>query len=404
MDRPYGSFGTRGELDVKVTKKRYTTLPFVWNAMLDPSTPWPARFLARLLDDARRYGMPATRRPAPLWRALAATPSVTPVLAAAMRNAPKRVSHDDLDSLHASVVDAWTALAQRASRLPQEPPTMSILALRRSASTTVFMFADSATPLLVVKVPSGDDDRVAQEADALTSAQPTGIAPHYLGRVGKGYAQEGLPGRPYRLRPIDASNATSIPWEPHHITVAGALKDLATATATTEKPFEMTDGLVDAAAGSALIGERTRTSLRNAIAEIEAAPRSVLQHRDVNAQNSLFDGNVLSGIVDWEFARRNGMPGFDTLNVALSDMEHGIALKRWSPPLVAKIFAAAWSRSPLWEAARASSRDACVAAGLKADPKHVETFFFTYRFARRFHAGEASAWIAARMLETVCES
>lgn len=386
------------------TKKRYTTLPFVWNAVLDPSAPWPAKFLARLLDDARRYGMPATRRPAPLWRALAATPSVTPVLAAMLRGAPKRVSRTDLDLLHESVVDAWPALAQRATRLPQAPPDMSILALRRSASTSVFMFDDSATPLLVVKVPSGDDDRVAHEADALTSAQPTGIAPHYLGRVSDGFVQEGLPGRPYRLRPIDSSTAVSVPWETHHVTIASALKDLATATATAEKPFEVTDGLVEAAAGSDLIGERARAAIRNAIEEIEAAPRSVLQHRDVNAQNSLFDENVLSGIVDWEFARTNGMPGFDTLNVALSDMEHGIALKRWSPPLVAEIFAEAWSRSPLWEAARASSRDACAAAGLEIDPQHVETFFFTYRFARRFRAGEASAWIAARMLETVCGS
>lgn len=385
-------------------KKRYTHIPFVWNAVLDRSTPWPAQFFARLLDDARRYGMPATRRPAPLWRALAVTPSVTPVLAALMRSSPKREGRDDLDFLQESVIDAWPALTQRAVRLPQEPPDISMLALRRSASTTVFMFGDSATPLLVVKVPSGEDDRAAHEADALTAAQPTGIAPHFLGRVGDGYVQEGIAGRPYRLRSIDTSNASSIPWETHHVTVAEALKGLGATTAGAEKPFEMTDGLLDAAAGSTLIGERTRTSIRIAIEEIEAGPRSVLQHRDVNAQNSLFDGNVLSGIVDWEFARTNGMPGFDTLNVALSDMEHGIALKRWSPPLVAEIFAAAWPRSPLWEAARASSREACLAAGLAVDPRHVETFFFAYRFARRFRAGETSAWIAARMLETVCVS
>ena len=387
---------------MNATRSRYVSVPFFWDAVVDRSSPHPAKFLARLLDDVRRYGMPATRRPARLWTAAAAGPSVAPLLSVVARSYPSRTRRPDLDRLLAAVIDMWSGLAEKAQRLPREPVDLSVLALRRSAATTVFLFGREPDPLLVAKLPLSADDRPDREVTALQEAAPTGVAPAYLGRIDGAYLQEGLRGRPYRLERIDELNTAHVTWEGHHAQIAEALLHLARTTAKNERCCETTDDVLDSALTSDLIGEETRRDLRRATEAVGGASRSVLRHGDVSAQNSLFDDGRLAGIVDWESACSNGLPGYDVLNLALSHLEHGIALRRWVPNDVVATFETSWKRSPLWKTARSISQEICSAAGFDVDPRNVEIFFFGRRFGNRLGSGDKAAWMAARMLEAVC--
>lgn len=368
---------------------------------MDSSAPEPALFLARLLDDARRYGMPATRKPAPLWTALAALPPSAPVSAPLFRRWPRRVERADVDRLRTSLLDAWPDLSARDPSLPS-PSALSALVLERSSSTTVFFFDRTDEPVLVAKWTRGDDLPLATEAAALEEAEAAGIAPIFLGRVEGAFVQSGAKGRPYRLEAVTAADATSLAWREPHERVAEGLVALARTTSKEGVCSEATDGVVEAALASGDLPDRMRDVSMHALEEVASAARSILKHGDVNAQNALLDESGSVVLVDWAGARSKGLPGADVLNLALSDMEHSLALRSRGSRDVLGAFIASWRNSTLWREARARCRNICEEAELAIDPRNVEILFFARRFAHR-HAAGADTHVAFGMLGAVCE-
>lgn len=300
-------------------------------------------------------------------------------------------------------LDALLAAAYEALDLPGRA---SVLAVKRSAALTAFLFGDSITPLAVLKIPAPGDDRVDREVAALDAAAPAGVTPKSLGRVGDARAQEGLPGGPLPVIPLGVSDAAGVAWGHRLQAVADGLAAIAAATRTDAHPDEVGGELFDAAASSPDLSDGARRALQQTSARLSSLHTAVLKHSDTSAHNCLFDGDRLTGLIDWEMANAEGAPAFDILTTAVSYLEHGIGLRRWSEEIVASSFRAAWLRAPLFAGARGAARASTLALGLEdADYEALEIACFARRLGRRVTQPErfaTGAATAARMLEVVC--
>ena len=374
-------------------------------AVVEVGAAAPAEFFARWLVSTLQHGLPARRRfgtaRATVARALA--PQALPSAAFRLLRASPRA---DLDEIRDRVERAWPDLAGRSRRLPPDPGYLTLLALARSAGLTVFVFGGPSAPLLVVKIP-GDEARLQNEANALDLASAAGVAPRNLGLLDGLFVQEGMPGDPLGLAPLDADRAAELEWSPAHAAVAAGFVRLAAATAAPVRPTELSDA-VERALGCDLLSRRALAILEAAWADVHDVAVSVLRHRDASPQNCLLAEGELQGFVDWENAVRHGAPGFDLWNFGLAIVEHGVGLRSWSEDAVVEAFRGAWIRSPFGHAVRSAARAAAEAAGVpRARVDALEQVFFARRLGQRLKA--PAAWAVgpvgvARMVEIACAS
>jgi Phosphotransferase enzyme family len=375
---------------------------------VDTTTPQPARFLAGMIGQTLRYGMPARRRGG-LLLSLAARKRLLPeeLTSHVLRRSPSR-SRPDLDDLLCGVRSKWEDLSRPARSLPQSPPPLAALALQRSAGLTVFVFGDSPNPLVVLKVPARGDDRVDAEWRALVEAREADVAPRPLARVGDARVQEGLSGAPLELAPLGPETASSLPWYRAHAELCRGLARLARVTAKRRPAGELHEPAMERAIDAAPLEDRTKRLVGGARRALEGLDTSVLRHVDTSAQNCLFSsGERLEGLVDWELARSCGAPGFDVWNAGVAYIEHCVGLTKWSQERALRTFEVAWAESPFWEQGRAAARQAAAAGGAPAQLlDELEVTFYARRLGWRLvrpELFETGAEHAARMLEFVCE-
>lgn len=109
---------------------------------------------------------------------------------------------------------------------------------------------------------------------------------------------------------------------------------------------------------------------RKALEELWAAARSVLgripsvlRHGDLWAGNLLVERGTLTGVIDWDFAHRRGVPGADLLHLVATEMRR---VSRWS-------LAEAFRRSP-WRCDEFTdvSQRYWTTIGLQPDPDLLE--------------------------------
>jgi hypothetical protein len=372
-------------------------------AIIDPRSPHPARYFAALTAQTLQHGLPARRRLGIVLAPLGRVALPESMFAAVARRFPRH-GDEELDALVEEVAAGWSELAAASARLPSESPPLSALALERGGGKTVFLFGDSDRPLLVAKL-RGDVEALENEARALSEAEPAVLAPRSLGRIGTAYLQEGLPGRALRVVPLGPEAAARLAWSDRHRQLGSALIRLAETTAKREKPREFHDPLEPALDHSSL----SATARRAAAAAWRDSQRldvAVLRHRDTSPQNSLFESDRFSGLVDWISASSAGAPGFDTWNAALAFLEHGAGLRQWSQDRVVAVFRAATDHSSFWREATRAARASARAAGVAETMLDVlEIAFFARRLIgrtaepARFATGPGTA---ARMLEIVC--
>lgn len=367
--------------------------------------PAPARFYTSVIGQALRYGLPASRTPGPLWALAGRTGVPEGALAAGIRSLPGR-PRPELDGYVEAVRERWPELAARSNALPRSPPDhLSVLALQRAAALTVFLFDRGSTPLLVLKVPGIDARRVDLEVDSLRAVEAAGAAPRFLGRIGEARVQEGLPGEPLRVQPLTPRHAARFEWSPVLDDVAEGIGRLGAATVKRAPPEDIARRM-DMSIAYEGLDAPTRRTLSAAWADVRRSPTSVLRHRDTSPQNCLVSDGRLSGVVDWELAVPRGGPGFDVWNLALSYMEFGVGLTRWSQDLVVETFAGAWPDSPFWRDGRAAARRAALACGAQEhDLDALEVCFFGSRIGDRllrpgWHATGPDT--VARGLRVVC--
>ena len=383
----------------------YAHVRYPWSAAVGLGSPGPAEFYAALVINGLRSGRRTRHRAGALWRFTARHPPPAGLLASSARRLSRR-ERPDIDEMLDRVEQRWPDLAARSERLPDEAPPLDALALQRSAGLTVFVFGEGTAPLLVLKLTTGADDRLAAEAAALAEAGPAGVAPRDLGRVGGAYAQEALAGQPLALEPIRPVDAVVLGWSAPHEQLAAALARLAEATAKRAFPEELREP-VERALADRPMSEWAWRKLSAAWAELEALEASVLRHHDISAENCLFDGGELVGIIDWEHAESRGAPGFDVLNTALAYVEFGVGLHGWSQEGVVAALDRAWTESPFWADARAAARATAAAAGVPASLHDaLEVVFFGSRVGDRLLA-PADAYATGletvtKQLEIVC--
>jgi hypothetical protein len=130
-------------------------------------------------------------------------------------------------------------------------------------------------------------------------------------------------------------------------------------------------------------------------------------HGDVSAQNLVVRNGRVSGLVDWELARR-GLPGADVLNLVQSVFEQRLGLVRWDAGDVLEAFSAAWDAAPLFTGGRRAAGGAAEAVGLDGDlVPDLEIAHFVRRLQRRVDRPThylGGPRMAAGMLERVCAS
>lgn len=288
--------------------------------------------------------------------------------------------------------------------LPTDAPQLSALALVRSASLTVFVFGNGPAPLLVAKLP-GEPARLETEARALERAAAARLAPAFLGRISDAFVQEALHGAPLALQPLTPGRVLGLGWSAQHEQLASALERLAAETAQASSTNQLRPFL-DRALAYQDLDSRARRLVAAAGRDLDKLNLSVLMHDDLLPQNCLFDGVRLVGVVDWEFARTRGIPGYDVFEAALAYLEHGVGLASWSEQRVLDTFRTAWPDSGFWRHGRSSARRAAAAAGV---PERfldaLEVAFFARRLGHRLD-GESmlptGPATAARMLELAC--
>jgi hypothetical protein len=383
--------------------RRYATVPYPWRAAVGLTSPGPGRFFESLVEQTLRYGMPGTRRLGGLWALAGRRGLPRGAVRAAIRLCP-RARRPDLDAMRDEVVRAWPALAARLGHLAPDPPPLSLLALRRRAALTIFLFGTAPEPLLVLKLPAPGNSSPELEAAALREAEPAAIAPRDLGRAGAALVQEAIPGTPLEVEPLAPSDAAGLRWPEPLAELTAGLARLAGMTAKGEEPQQLLEPIHRALAYDRL-STGTRRLVAAAARDVARLDRSVLAHRDASPQNVLFLNGSLSGLVDWELASSRGVPGFDAWNAALAFLETGVALRRWSGSRVEHAFQRAWKESVFYAEARTAARGAAQAADVPdrlLDP--LELAFFARRLGHRvdrptqFPTGPATA---AFMLEQV---
>jgi hypothetical protein len=369
---------------VSRTGYAYVPLPGGAKAIVSADDPAPARYYARLLGEALRYGLPGRRTPAALFLAAARSPAPERTLAAVLRRLRRR-SEPRVDRLLDELHAAWP------DRAGPRPDHLRALGLERAAGLTVFVFGGGSSPVLVAKLP-GDEAALAREAEALEVAAAAGVAPLPLGRVGDAYVQEALDGRPLRVE-------AQLAWTAQHEELAAGLARLAASTGK--------DGASQEVGWNAdLLPTQARAQLDEARSALELLGRTVLRHGDTSPQNCLYRGAHLVGLVDWERAQPAGAPGFDVWNAALAALEHGVGLRRWSERRVLSEFGGAWRNSDWGRRVDRAARRSVEASGASAHlVRPLELAFFARRLERRRanpHGYATGPEVAARMLELVC--
>ncbi len=381
----------------------WRSVRYPWNAAVG-SGGRPARFYARLINDALRFGLPARRWPGGAWAWVARRGLPDAVIAGFVAGAPRR-HRADLDRSMSTIHEGWHYLAAACPDLPPAPGPLTGLALERSVGLTLFVFGERPQPLVVAKVAGARADGVWAEAKALQEARGAAVAPRPLGRLDGLYVQEGLVGRPLHIAPLTPEGGARLTWPSAFGELANGLADLAGATAKTAFPEEIRASVVRAL-GADEIDERTRGLVAAAWKDVSGLNRSVLRHHDTSVQNCLFEHGAFAGLVDWEMAVSQGAPGFDMWNAAISYTEYGVGLKRWSEGRAVATFVSAFSGSPFWTHARQAARQTLIAADVP-DAVHdsLEVVFFASRVGDRlsprlaYPIGTSSA---ASMLRAVC--
>jgi hypothetical protein len=365
-----------------------------------------ARFLAAMANQALQHHLVGHRGLRLPWLLIGRHGLPERLVARAARLLPSQPVHE-LDGLMVAAVDSWPELAARSFRLPSEPPALTAMAVPRSAGVTVFVFGSDPQPLLVMKLPRPGDDRVDLEMRALQRAEPAGIAPKALGRVGAARVQEGLAGGAPPVPPLKPARTGELPWPEVLDELTRALARLASVTARRSPPDDLHIPL-EAARDAEWVDARSRRLLDAACRDVGRLPVSVLRHGDLSPQNWLVVGDQLQGIVDWEMAKFDGTPGFDVWHAALTYLEHGLGRVRWSEDHLTQGFASAWASSPFWAQGRRAARAAASAAGVLDDRlDSLEVAFFARRLGQRLLSPSSfltTPAAAATMLQVVCES
>jgi hypothetical protein len=299
----------------------------------------------------------------------------------------------------------WPDLVATLPTLPDEPPRLSTLAIRRRSADTVFLFDADSRPLLVLKIPHDGNPGADMEAQALREAEPAAVGPRELGRIGPARAQEALVGAPLKVEPLNPALGASLSWPAALGELAAALSRLASTTLKRGRPEQLVD-LVERAIDFGGLTARTRRLVSAAARDLARLDRCVLTHRDTSPQNLLYSNRSLVGLVDWEISRSQGIPGQDMCNAALAYLEAGVGLRRWSPARVEQTFSNAWADSPFYAEARTAARDVMRAADVPEPiPDALEIGFFARRLGQRMDRPErfpTSAETAALMLNVVC--
>lgn len=362
--------------------RRYAHLRHPRRATYDVTRPQPAAFLARLMGQALNHGLPSRERGASVRAALGRRNLPTGPLAAVLRARPRHASVTT-DALVRRLLDHWQVLAAASTRLPATPPLLSVLTLERSSASTSFVFGDDPLPLLLVKAPRPGNEGVDQERRFLELVAAADVAPRLLGELpGPAYVQEGLPGAVVRVDPVTPGDAHLMPWRRRDDELVAGLARLAETTAGAGTLQHQLLRPLDRALDAEL-PERVRRLVRAARDDLGRTSVTVVQHKDLSAQNWLVDGERLVGFVDWEFAVADGVPGFDALHVAVATLEHGVGLTRWSDDNVVDAFRAAWDHSPLFAGARAAVGTTSAAAGVEGLTEQLTVAHFARRLGRR---------------------
>lgn len=392
--------------------RRWATTTFPRTATLDTARPEPADYLAGMLRQALRHGMPARRKGGPVLAWIGRRGLPTAPISAGLRRLPERPA-PALDLLLERVASAWPELAAASRWLPSHPPPLTALAVQRSAARTVFVFG-GRHPLIVVKQPLGDRTGVDREAAALRAAQAADVAPRLLGHLDGATVQEGLVGAPLPVPPVRASAARSLERSPGFGDLGAALARLAAATAGERDLGPRLFGPLEAALRSGLLSPQAERLLRAALSDLDRLAVSVLQHSDLSAQNWLVGDDGFAGLVDWEIAASAGVPGFDALHAGVSVLEHGVGLVRWSEDRVVEAFGSAWVSSGLFDGVRDAFRVSALAADVP-EPllEPLQLAFFGRRLGNRLAGactGDADAFAPpshfahAAAVEVVCRA
>lgn len=380
----------------------YVHVRYPWDATFNPRARGPSGYYSALIKQALRYGMPA-KRFGYIGARVAERGVPVRLLTRAWRLLPRSPSAET-DDLLARVGERWDELASNSGRLPSQSGALSALALTRSSGRTVFVFDADGTPLLVCKIPRQDASGVDAEARSLERARGAAIAPAYLGRIGAARVQEALPGTPLLPPPIRPGNARSLRWPVELQGMAEAMVRLAERTAHPAVPQELF-GPVQEALESENLSPRLQRTLAGCVSDLRRHPVAVLRHGDTSAHNCLTHQGKFVGLVDWEWSRIDGAPGFDTINAAIAYLDHGVGLLRWSERRALDAFRAAWGSSFFTEA-RTAARRSAAAAGLPDGLFDcVERVLFLRRLGARMEDPDrfaTGAKCALSMLEFVC--
>ena len=344
-------------------------------AIVDVRRPGPAAFHVAMLRSALNHGLPAKASLAPLRTRIARADLPTDLIARLIR---RRSGSDDpeLDALLHAVSDAWTDLAGHGRLLKSDPAPrpdeLSVLGVERSAGRTVFVFRGEELEPCLVLTSTSSLGRI-NEADAQTRAAALDVAPRHLGRVGGYLAQEGVGGLALS---IDA-DATGLVWPETTLAsidqVHDMLVDLAAGTARPGRPRHLDE--VFGALDQVPLDPATMRRVRAVQRDLAGLDVQILEHRDMSAQNvTVADDGRVTGIVDWEFARADGVIGFDHLLLAISLAEHGLGRYAWSDEQAYAVLADGWDHAPIFTRARAALRrslDACTGSDALAHQLEV---------------------------------
>ena len=385
-------------------ERAYVKVSYPWAAAFQADSGPPRRYLASLIRQALRFGMPA-RRYGALGARLVRAVAATGAPGQALRLFPKG-TRSEIDARLRATTRDWADLAAASRWLPDSPPELSALVLERRAARTYFLFGDGDRPLLVCKEAREDAGPLELEREALEEAAPAETGPRFLGLSEGAYVQEGLPGDPLPVDPVTPTTAGALRWTRRHEELGRGLRALAKETTRSGPPEELNPE-VRAALDSADVDAGIRRTAATALDDLADLDVAVLRHGDTSAQNCLFSGEKLIGLVDWEIARLRGAPGFDLMNAAVALIDHGVGLIRWSEERAWDAFRAAWTDSEFFARARSEARALATGAGASDDEADkLEIAFFARRLASRlarpanYATGPA---VAARMLELVCE-
>lgn len=364
---------------------------------LTVDTPLPARFLADQLRRSLLQGDYGRGRLAAATRRFAAALLADGDAALFLLRTPRRRARDDIDALLVEVARRWPDLRSNAHSLPTLPERFGALAVERSVGLTLFVFGSARHPLVVVKAPRGASPGTQREVEALRRLHATRVAPRHLGSIGDATVQEGLRGSPL----VPQLSGTASAWPPAG--VIEALADVARVTVESRPPRDdippMAVGLEESA-----LSAGTRERARRAVERVSASPFAVLRHGDLSPQNVLVDP---VGLVDWEMAHHDGVPGFDVLHAAVSHLEAVVARGGRSPRRLLERFAREW-RGGFGDVVRAGVETSRRAAGVEDVPVDDTVIaFFTRRLGRRRADPQRYAIgrrVATAMLESVCAS